>query len=54
MTFLWRRNGLGREEPNDRDIVKYFGLTPKIKQKLLKNFKHLIESYLYIEQIIFT
>lgn len=54
MTLLWRRNGLGREEPNDRDIVKYFGLTPKINQKPLKNFKHLIESYLYIEQIIFT
>lgn len=46
-TLLWRRNGLGREEPNDTDTVKYFGLTPKINQKPFKNFKHLIESYLY-------
>lgn len=42
MTFLWR-SGLGKEEPDDA-FLKEFGLNPKINQKPLKNFRHLIES----------
>lgn len=38
---LWTRS---REEPDDADPVKDFGLNPKINQKPLKKFKHLIES----------
>lgn len=42
MTALWRSE-LGKEEPDDADLEE-FGLNPKIDQKPLKNFKHLIES----------
>ena len=49
MTLLWKRNRLRREEPNDADLVKDFGLNAKINQKPLKNFKNLMELDLYIE-----
>lgn len=40
MTLLRRRNELGKEEPDDADLVKDFGLTSKINEKPLKNFQH--------------
>lgn len=42
MTLLWRRE-LNKEEPDEADL-KEFGLNPKINQKPLKNFRHLVES----------